>query len=883
MMKRGKPSKISILFFFGLILTSFLTSYVLTCPYGNDDLIMKLSSESNAHAELWNQSNYGVEICYSEIFEHAPPSNPHKCKITYGVAENEVVALSAESNAHAEEKRCYLGTQIKGEMPWNGDMYFKTSKSGTQTVVIKAKGQYYNGWPIMQLKINGNVIQEWNVSSADWEIYSLDNVEISGNEIIVSFINDAYGGSPSQDRNLYIDYVEIGDEKIEADSENVKYCIAGLNNYPIKVCYGDLICTMRPSCNPDEKLVVSLSAGTNAHLSKNTDYGTLICCKSASAMVNNAYWANMRGENIIETDVDDRVMLVWEIAGHDGETATFEIHEKGLVDCSGGWADATQTARIQDGKAITTWKAKLCSNGESDGVYFNVSINGEYFGGSNTLTIRTLANNGPPYAKIVKPKIAEIYFVGETINFTQVSYDNDSSITYTWDFGDGNSISGSTDPEASDYMANYNTTHSYTEPGQKTITLTVRDEQGLTATDRTSILVIDSNLSSGQKYVFAHITEPPWGKVLYAKNVFFSGNLSYGIETSNGEINCLGGACPAETVNGTTIKDPNNKRNDYSEMNFTWEFDDGTLRKVEGGYSIYKFFANIGEHWANLKVSINPTSEATTQFTIIGNEEGCAWINLDNVLKPYYIDSNGNLHDPTSEVNYCNITDGGRGCCPFGYSCRKEQEGWVCVIDEQDKCSTIHTCSDYTTKEECEQDNCGVALCGAGAEGCTGGALNYDNCTESIIVHECKCVWDEEKGKCVLSKNNTESTSFDGRFGSVRGIWALYNKTECRNNIMTICFTCTPDQETIIDLDQDCLNSICSPSSIVCRNYACGSLIKLGFMTLKEMIAALVVIAMLYIICVVRIKSKRSKLSRGSKHPRAMGMANACLNFLALS
>ncbi len=47
-----------------------------------------------------------------------------------------------------------------------------TATGGAQTVVIRAKGSYADGWPVMQLRVDGAVVQTWVVSTADWADYT---------------------------------------------------------------------------------------------------------------------------------------------------------------------------------------------------------------------------------------------------------------------------------------------------------------------------------------------------------------------------------------------------------------------------------------------------------------------------------------------------------------------------------------------------------------------------------------------------------------------------------------------------------------------------------------------------------------------------------------
>jgi len=92
---------------------------------------------------------------------------------------------------------------------------------------------------------------------------------------------------------------------------------------------------------------------------------------------------------------------------------------------------------------------------------------------------------------LLKPPIATFTYspqnpvVGETITFNASnSSDLDGKITkYNWDFGDETTGEG------------VRTTHAYTSPANYTITLTVKDDQGLTHKKET-ILTISLNVTS---------------------------------------------------------------------------------------------------------------------------------------------------------------------------------------------------------------------------------------------------------------------------------------------------------------------------------------------------------------------------------------------------
>ena len=100
MNKRGIYFLIISLIFIFIILTNIVSA--ASCGESNDNqLIMRISSNTNAHGEIYSGTNYGVEICYDDIFEVAyNGANPHDCTATLS---NKILGLSANTNAHAQE------------------------------------------------------------------------------------------------------------------------------------------------------------------------------------------------------------------------------------------------------------------------------------------------------------------------------------------------------------------------------------------------------------------------------------------------------------------------------------------------------------------------------------------------------------------------------------------------------------------------------------------------------------------------------------------------------------------------------------------------------------------------------------------------------------
>ncbi len=92
------------------------------CSNKPDQLILKLSSNTNAHAEKYNQGNYNVQICYDSIFgktyTYSQGENPRACSGT-----NSILNLSADTNAHAKTRN--FAGEYNTEICY-GDLFCRT-------------------------------------------------------------------------------------------------------------------------------------------------------------------------------------------------------------------------------------------------------------------------------------------------------------------------------------------------------------------------------------------------------------------------------------------------------------------------------------------------------------------------------------------------------------------------------------------------------------------------------------------------------------------------------------------------------------------------------------------------------------------------------------
>jgi PKD repeat protein len=180
-------------------------------------------------------------------------------------------------------------------------------------------------------------------------------------------------------------------------------------------------------------------------------------------------------------------------------------------------------------------------------------------------TVADAVGTVPPVA--VAAVSAGSYTCGSMISLDGTgSFDQDGSlVTYTWDLGDGTSANGPT------------ATHVYSAAGSYPVTLTVTDDDGLTASD---VVVLE-------------ISNP---------NVAPSAEVSVSPTT-------VGTAPLGVTLDGSGSSDP-----DGSIVSHVWSFGDGT--PDAGGAMVSHTYEAAGDYTATLTVTDNQGATATRSVAI---------------------------------------------------------------------------------------------------------------------------------------------------------------------------------------------------------------------------------------------------------------------------
>ena len=300
----------------------------------------------------------------------------------------------------------------------------------------------------------------------------------------------------------------------------------------------------------------------------------------------------------------------------DAGTNKFEIYEDDLFSLGTIGDDGIKTGanaivphEITSDKSTGSWiitEADFNLGGTGNDASFYFLINGKESAILSVSRVDSGNENEIPVESITGPENGAIYFVDQSVLFSQSSYDPDDLINYLWDFGDGTIVEGTQKDGTS---SNYNTQHVFTSAGQKIISLNVSDGRGGFADTKVSILVLPKDGNS--QSVFAFIKTPAWGENIQGSIVNFDATGSYGVGqncvSGSCTVTCLSGGCPdSVTIGNQNIADPNGKKDNYDDITFKWESDEGYISSAKGaaGLKPVIVFATPRTHSASLIIDL---------------------------------------------------------------------------------------------------------------------------------------------------------------------------------------------------------------------------------------------------------------------------------------
>ncbi|MDP3991966.1 MAG: hypothetical protein Q8P79_00455 [Nanoarchaeota archaeon] len=203
--------KEGVLFGLAILLTIFfnLNNIEAGTMCADNQIILRLSSATNAHGEVWNGAGgYTTEICYDRIFG-APAVNTDRTCQPGGA--NKVVGLSSSTNAHAEVPSqsnypvnvCYgdLSCTARTGNCLTGENLTLTLSSNTNAHLSNS-----SSYPVSICCIAQPLIQPCTLNSASWDVTETVEGQVVDLEVIttncqglaISFDvkeRDGFGGS----------------------------------------------------------------------------------------------------------------------------------------------------------------------------------------------------------------------------------------------------------------------------------------------------------------------------------------------------------------------------------------------------------------------------------------------------------------------------------------------------------------------------------------------------------------------------------------------------------------------------------------------------------------------------------------------------------------
>ncbi|NTW01343.1 MAG: hypothetical protein HGA19_08520 [Oscillochloris sp.] len=100
-----------------------------------------------------------------------------------------------------------------------------TQSIPTGTVVtVRAMGEDVDGWPTMELRVNGSTVKSWTVNSASWAnyTYTLTAAINPGDTVDIVYTNDYSNGVDNRD--LFVDSIAFGSiQTVQVESRAVSY------------------------------------------------------------------------------------------------------------------------------------------------------------------------------------------------------------------------------------------------------------------------------------------------------------------------------------------------------------------------------------------------------------------------------------------------------------------------------------------------------------------------------------------------------------------------------------------------------------------------------------------------------------------------------------
>ncbi|MBX4211898.1 hypothetical protein KW787_00370 [Candidatus Pacearchaeota archaeon] len=873
-----------------LIFIVLSVSVVSAAECDDSQIIMRLSSNNNAHGSLWS-GDYATKICYNSLFgiNYSGPS-PHDC------SANTVITLSDITNAHASENSysnpvCYGDLKCRVASQCSSSERIIGSISGTTNAHLAADGSYPSKICCSSALAVSVPTHAECTNNACIQVAGAGANQCTGNQECQGFHTSCQGNAGS--KQCVVEQGP-GTNACTFDSE----CNTGAHG----VCSqescsqvqgkGDDQCTSDDSCisgqhmecNSQNQCIVADGDGTNTCVS-NAECGTdswhtecindacviatgdgekkcdlnQACTSNIISGIGKVYWTDLGGIKTSASNVNKTVMIVADTGFAANTPVDISIKEDDGIFGSDD-IRSVQAYTNATGSAVYEWKVTDDDMTAADGVgeyldgtaeFYFIASAGSASNQSGILTVEDIQgfDFNDIKAVISDPEHRGIYFTGLQVEFNESSSSSSHPITdYEWRIVED-------DFSTTDQSFMY----TFTTEGQKTITLKVADDQGHSRETQIAILVI------GQPGILAYISEPFHHQIVHNKDlvVHYSANDSYVVNTNSAacpQVSCLAGNCPSKTGDYPSACsspiDVSGTGKGFDDFTFNWSFDDNSRNNGKGNQFVSGFkqyplssliysdkLISLGLYYSK-GLELNRITDRS--FTLVGESQCIGGRTL--VL----IGDDGSELDRRSTLtsDACKGVDGiigldeqGRSddCCPSAQICTTDG----CIPQ------TVRQCNDYVNRSSCGSDIANVGNMEGGPEG-KDPLWAQLGCGQSLngLVKQCSCFWDDSKASCGLNATLTKPIN---QYGNVDAgicsagscLYTTNSQTQCTDGVLktevSALFSAGTCSESTSQ--QEC------ESSGQTYDLPCGqSTIELPFFGMQEFTISLIAIFIVYFI-----------------------------------
>lgn len=793
-MKRG-VARFSLLVVLTLVcVTSIASAAVCSNP---SQTILRLSANTNAQAELWNGSGaYTQEVCYDTIFGVTyGGASPHTC-----TGSNEVVGLSASTNAHSE----YPALTTYTTQVCYGNLICTPRQGACQGTERE----------IISLSANTNA-----------------QAELASSNVYTDKICCSSSGQTQPACSDGID--NDGDTRVD---------------FP-----ADSGCT---SVSDTDETDTAPSTGSNFTLVQwQNSAGTPI---GRSFSVGTA--VNRTVRLVAQTQFPVGTGLTFDIS-EDDSVSDDSIRTLTASTGAGGQALVSLTITDADIQAGRSQFNDEDANQVSQEFYFTVRTTMPISGEVNTSQIVDVSTvqgpNVPPSTIIVAPVHRGIYFNDTTVEFRQASQDIDGdSMTYLWtitedSFTTTNVSFNYTFRSTGQKTVTLRATDSHGAWSERQVGLVVIWNQGMVAfiqqPSHLAVLVNNTlrvRVSANDSYVVKSENACPGVTVTCLAGACPS-------QTQNWPA---GAGCVAPFTVSQTPRG-------FNELYFDWTFSDGDNAGAVEGYgasTVTKQFgqpssgltdykrADLSLRYTNNTAGfggINLLKATSRSFTLLNarqcTDNGNTWVEYDYTTGQV-VGTWSTLQANNRCAGADGLVGGGDDCCPTGQACTGSGSA---------SCQPINgtSCSYYQDENECEDDDSNLAPIDPSWDSECGTSL-----PNGTIV-TCACNWINQTttsgNYCVFSKDYGQGTHNNTSGCTPHQCNYLPDPngpTECINGYATVTVNAQFIGGTCAGLDTS--RSACQAGNGQ-RTILCGRpTISLDFFGPGQFVLTLVVIAGIYLV-----------------------------------